>query len=87
MNYLTNYYKNLCEELQAKLDYLKKTLSEAQEMEFGEGGVIASSEEDKNEDDEKNSDPRALKLGKGKVIKSDKVKGLGETKKTENASN
>jgi hypothetical protein len=86
MNYLTNYYKNLCENLQQKINYLEKIISEAKEMEFGEGGVIASSEEDNNEDETKNSDPRAMKLGKGAVIGPSKVKGLGETKKSENTS-
>jgi hypothetical protein len=86
MNYLTNYYKNLCENLQQKINYLEKIISEGQEMEFEEGGVIPSSEEDNNEDETKNSDPRAMKLGKGAVIGPSKVKGLGETKKSENSS-
>ncbi len=29
MNYLTNYYKNLCEQLQEKLNYLEKEILEA----------------------------------------------------------
>lgn len=28
MNYLTNYYKNLCEQLQNKINFLEKTLNE-----------------------------------------------------------
>lgn len=74
MDYLTNYYKNLSEQLQAKLDYLKKTLNEVQETEFGEGGIISSSKENNNEDETKKSDPKAMKLGQGKVVSSGKVK-------------
>ena len=90
MNYLTTYYKNLCENLQQKINYLEKIISEGQEMKFEEeeeqGKVLPSSEEDNNEDETKNSDPRAMKLGKGAVIGPSKVKGLGETKKSENSS-
>ena len=30
MNYLTNFYKNLCEQLQAKVNYLEQTILEGQ---------------------------------------------------------
>jgi hypothetical protein len=80
MDYLTNYYKNLCENLQEKIICLQKTLNEVQETEFGEGGIIPSSKENNNEDETKKSDPKAMKLGKGKVVSSDIIKEKEEIK-------
>ena len=47
MDYLTNYYKNLCEQLQAKVNYLEQTILEAQRS--TEDVIIDDAETDEGE--------------------------------------
>lgn len=92
MNYLTNYYKNLCEQLQAKVNNLQNILNEASEeetndnkkesMKFGEGKIVSSDKEATDSTEETASDDKkAMKLGKGAVISGGPVKGLTDIKK------
>ena len=93
MNYLTNYYRNLSEQLQERVNYLQFLLNEALEeetddnkkesMKFGEGEIISSDKKTSDSTEETASDDKkVMKLGKGAVISGGPVKGLTDIKQT-----